>query len=428
MHHMKVWTVTADDYGLTRGVTDTILETADTGVLTRVSVLANGLAFDYAIDQLRTRPVLELSLHLNLSEGKPVSAPREIPHLVDSDGMFRYSPTQLLLKTLFASASLREDLAREIRHEMRAQIERVRSAVPDREFSIDGHQHIHMVPLVFAQLISLHTEYRFHMVRIPYEVFFLDLSDWRSYISPAIVRHVGLNILSLINRRHADRVGLAYLDHFIGSLMSGHITHSNLKRALEAAASRGAESLEVGIHPGVALSGELATWKGNRDWYYAVDRTKEHDLLLQPSTRNLLGSFSEGSLRPGVDIKTLFRFFVSGITSTLVVLGLLYALTEWAGWWYVTSAICAFAIAIVVSFLLQKFWTFGDHGLGKVKQQFSIYIGLNLINLLLNTTGLYLVVEYMHVWYVLAEVIVAGIVAVWSYVIMRFAIFKGSHR
>ena len=48
-HH--VLTVTADDIGLTRANTDTILETVTRGPVTRVSILANGEALTYAAER-----------------------------------------------------------------------------------------------------------------------------------------------------------------------------------------------------------------------------------------------------------------------------------------------------------------------------------------------------------------------------------------
>lgn len=421
---MRDCVVTADDYGLSRSINSSILETADRGVLSRVSILANGPAFEYAIVELKKRPALELSVHLNLSEGKPLSRSAEVPHLVNHSGKFAYSPLRLFLTLLFTSQRRREELLREIKIEVRAQIERVRSVGDGRVFSIDGHQHVHMIPAVFRMLTALHVQYNFLSVRIPYEASFFVLEDWKSYVSPGLFRHLGLNILARINRREADRRNLAYADHFVGSLMSGHITYTNLKGALQAAITDGAKSVEVGIHPGVAEEGEMNAWSGDAAWYYAQNRDRERELLLEPKTRTLLESFSDGDLAGGLSVMQLVRFFVSGVASLLLTLVLLYVLTEWAQWWYVLSAVVAYGAAIILSFFMQKFWTFKDHGLIGVRGQFLTYVLLNGINLILNAIGLYLIVEYLHVWYFLAEGIVAGAIAAWTYLIMRRLIFK----
>jgi len=57
----------------------------------------------------------------------------------------------------------------------------------------------------------------------------------------------------------------------------------------------------------------------------------------------------------------VFRFLLSGGTALLTDLILLYLFTDLFGIWYVASAVAAFILAFMVSFLLHKFWTFGDH-------------------------------------------------------------------
>ena len=67
--------LSADDFGLTEGISRSILEAHDEGVLNGVSVLANGHFFDEAVAEARRRPDLRLSVHLNLVEGMALSDP-----------------------------------------------------------------------------------------------------------------------------------------------------------------------------------------------------------------------------------------------------------------------------------------------------------------------------------------------------------------
>lgn len=116
--------VTADDFGLTRGITDTILECVDGGALTRVSILPNGLAVDYALSEWQKRSgSVSLSVHLNLTEGKALLPAQNLPHLVDKEGNFLHSPFSLLMKTFVSLPSGRRTLLKEVRDELIAQIE-----------------------------------------------------------------------------------------------------------------------------------------------------------------------------------------------------------------------------------------------------------------------------------------------------------------
>ena len=64
--------VHADDFGVSRGVSDAILQCIDEGPVEGTSIIANGAAFDYAVAALRARPRVAISVHLNLIEGQPV--------------------------------------------------------------------------------------------------------------------------------------------------------------------------------------------------------------------------------------------------------------------------------------------------------------------------------------------------------------------
>lgn len=420
---MNQWTVTADDYGLTRSVTDTILEAVDAGGVNRVSVLANGLAFEYAMQEAVSRPNLELSVHINLTEGRPVSPVSAIPLLVHSDGFFANTPTRLLLRTLFATRRTRENIIAQIEREVSAQINKLRGYTPGREVSIDGHQHVHMVPAIFQILVRLHRENPFRTVRMPQEPFFL-VKDGLGF---GLIRHFGLNILARYNRRFAASVGLKFPDMFVGSLMSGRLTQSNVSVALQGAVHSGALSVEIAIHPGeAAAKAELEQWSGDIEWYLSPWRERERRLVCSGEMQDLQAKWDSyiAALSVGHGKGKITRFVISGIISTATTLGLLYAFTEWMHLWYVFSVVIAYVISIAVSFLLQKIWTFNNHDISKIGAQAVRYIVLNAGNIVLNAAGLYLLVELTHIWYVAGEIIVAGAIAVWSYVVMRYLIFK----
>ena len=65
--------INADDIGLSRGVTDTILQVADAGAIDGVSIIATGEAFPYALAELHKRPQIVIALHANLTEGKALT-------------------------------------------------------------------------------------------------------------------------------------------------------------------------------------------------------------------------------------------------------------------------------------------------------------------------------------------------------------------
>ena len=119
------------------------------------------------------------------------------------------------------------------------------------------------------------------------------------------------------------------------------------------------------------------------------------------------------------------RYLIAGGTSTAIDLGILYVLTEFAGWWYLVSATAAFIVAFFVSFILQKFYTFNNRDTSRktVATQGAFYFTLALTNLGINTILMYALVEWAGVWYFLAQIISAAAIAVESFFIYRFVIF-----
>ncbi len=120
----------------------------------------------------------------------------------------------------------------------------------------------------------------------------------------------------------------------------------------------------------------------------------------------------------------IIRFLISGGTATLVGLVALYVFTEFAGIWYLFSVVLAFIFAFIVSFTLQKLWTFNDRRTDKIHQQVAFYLAVTLANLALNVLIVYLLVEKAGLWYMLAQFITDAIIAAESFIIYKFAIFR----
>lgn len=124
-----------------------------------------------------------------------------------------------------------------------------------------------------------------------------------------------------------------------------------------------------------------------------------------------------------VSLETL-RFVISGGTVALTELSLLYVFTDVFHIWYLFSLIIAFSCSFVLSFLLQKFWTFKNKATDKVHFQAVVYLLVALMNLVLNACLLYILVQFVGVWYLLAQAVISAVIAIWSFLIYKFLIFK----
>lgn len=120
----------------------------------------------------------------------------------------------------------------------------------------------------------------------------------------------------------------------------------------------------------------------------------------------------------------LVRYIISGGTAAFVDLSLLFFFTSILHIWYLISAVFAFLIAFVVSFVLQKFWTFTDKSTENWKSQVVIYFIITSTNLGINTLLMYVFVDYIHIHYFLSQIIVSALIAFESYFVYQVFVFK----
>lgn len=120
----------------------------------------------------------------------------------------------------------------------------------------------------------------------------------------------------------------------------------------------------------------------------------------------------------------VIKYVAAGGTAAVVDLGLLYALTDIAGWHYIVSTTVAFLAAFGVSFTLQKFWTFGNQDMDRVHIQLALYLTIAVVNLFVNAGLMYFFVETAGIWYFLAQIITGAIMACYGFLLYRYIIFR----
>ena len=83
---MKRLIVNADDFGYTHGVNAGIIRGFRDGIITSTTIMANGAAFEDAVDYAKENPSLGVGIHLVLVGEASVAAASAIPSLADSKG------------------------------------------------------------------------------------------------------------------------------------------------------------------------------------------------------------------------------------------------------------------------------------------------------------------------------------------------------
>ncbi len=122
-------------------------------------------------------------------------------------------------------------------------------------------------------------------------------------------------------------------------------------------------------------------------------------------------------------IELMFDYATISLFATIVDVLLLYALTEFLNINYLVSATISYCTGLLISFYLQKTYTFKEQHTKRIHLQFTKFTIISLIGLLLNLIILKVFVE-IGVWYIFAKIIAIIIVFFWNYLINKRITFK----
>ncbi len=129
--------VAADDFGLHPGIDAAILELAETRTIQALGCMTGGASWASSVQALRGCTTLptDIGLHLDLTERPLDRAPQA-------------------LRSLILDAYTRRLDRRSIRAEIRLQLNSFEAALGRAPDYIDGHQHVHQLPGVRAELLD----------------------------------------------------------------------------------------------------------------------------------------------------------------------------------------------------------------------------------------------------------------------------------
>ncbi len=122
--------------------------------------------------------------------------------------------------------------------------------------------------------------------------------------------------------------------------------------------------------------------------------------------------------------KDKIKFVVSGVLATIVNLFFLFIFYSILEIKIIYAASMSWLLAFLISFSLQKYWTFRSLSFKKIPRQVILYCLLAIFSLILNARWMYLLVETLNMHYLLAQVIVLLVLAILNYIVYKFIIFK----
>jgi len=271
---MKRLIINADDFGFTSGVNKGIVQAYKQGIVTSTTIMANGQAFDEAIELARENPGLGVGCHLSIIGGRPVSPTTQIKSLLEAEGTLPPTLTKLALKLTRRSVPLEQIVI-----EFRAQLERItRRGI--KLTHVDTHKHSHTHPQVMKALAIAAAEFGIRYVRNPFEQVFANVSltglaSWSFMKQSALSAAIQPSAIQF--KRVIRNAGFVTPSRFFGVKLTGMLDSMAIRSMMEASWEGTAELM---CHPGI-YDDELERARTR----LKRERERELEALCDPSLR-----------------------------------------------------------------------------------------------------------------------------------------------
>jgi hopanoid biosynthesis associated protein HpnK len=269
--------VNADDFGLTQGVNRAIVEAHGQGIVTSATLMANGTAFEDAIQCVRSTGRLSVGCHVVLVDGEPLLGGAKTSTLSDKnahDGRFYDGLGSFALRAV--SGRIDGD---EIEAEATAQIRKLQTAgLPVSH--LDTHKHTHIFPPVLRPLLRAARACGVKAVRNPFGRIHFSLvanrpSLWKRHSQVMLLAPLGRKF-----RRSVADAGLLTPDGTVGVVATGTLDIGLLEGMIK---SLPEGTWELVCHPGYD-DAELASVRTR----LRESRAVELQLLTSPGAREML--------------------------------------------------------------------------------------------------------------------------------------------
>lgn len=222
--------VNADDFGLTPGINQAVVDLHQAGALTSTTLMATAPCFEQAVALAAQHPHLGVGCHIILVDGTPISSPDTISTLLDP-----HSPVPAFRDTLghfVRDVMLGRIEPRHIQAEAAAQMRHLQAhGVAVTHF--DTHKHTHMFPRVLQPVLQAARECDVRCVRNPFE------PAWSTEKTPkaSALRRIEVQMLRVMRSQFLSRTraaGLSTTDGSLGVLATGTLDAQTVQSILKA--------------------------------------------------------------------------------------------------------------------------------------------------------------------------------------------------
>jgi chitin disaccharide deacetylase len=269
--------VNADDFGLTQGVNRAIVEAHRHGIVTSATLMANGPAFDNAIQLAISTSRLSVGCHVVLVDGAPILGGKQTPTLSNrktNDRSFYESLSGFALRV--AGGTIDAD---EIEAEATAQIRKLQAA-GIAVSHLDTHKHTHILPLVLRPLLRAARACGVMAMRNPFGPIHISIVAKRPRLWKQYGKVTALSRLGTTFRSSVAEAGMLTPDGTVGIVATGAMDEALFASIVDSLPDG---TWELVCHPGYN-DAEL----GNIRTRLRESRAVELRLLTSPEAREIL--------------------------------------------------------------------------------------------------------------------------------------------
>jgi hopanoid biosynthesis associated protein HpnK len=231
---------------MSQAVNEAIERAHRDGILNTTCLMVGGDAVADAVARARRLPSLRVGLHVVLVDGRPVLPVSQVPDLVDERGEFSTKLVSAGFKYFFNARARRQ-----LNAEINAQFEAFAATGLPLDH-VNAHNHMHVHPTIFDELLRADQAHGSKPVRIPREPL---LPSWRAQhrgLAGRFGNDVLLSPLFARMRARCRRAGVPFNDYVFGMNDTGRMTTDVVLRLLSALPPG---VTEMYFHPAAPVAG-----------------------------------------------------------------------------------------------------------------------------------------------------------------------------
>ena len=118
----------------------------------------------------------------------------------------------------------------------------------------------------------------------------------------------------------------------------------------------------------------------------------------------------------------IMKFGLVGGSSFVIDAGILFLLTNFIGVHYLISGAISFTISVIYNYIMSIKWVFDAKKDGDKLQQLIVFIGLSVIGLGINQVIMWIMVDFLKVYYMISKVVSTFIVMIYNFVTRKIFI------